>query len=196
MITVAIVDDHPIVRDGIRSILETQSDLRVLASVAHDRDIPSDDAMILVLDWELAGGEGGVPTIERLRKRLPHARILVFSAYAQADRVRAALAAGAAGYVLKGSPADELISAIRSIAEGGSYLGSGISRPGHRFDRLTTRELEVLRHVARGLSNHEIAEALHVTERTVKFHLSSVFARLSAKRRSQAIAIAKERGLL
>ncbi len=196
MITVAIIDDHPIVRDGIRSILETQSDLRVQAAVAHDRDLQPEGPLILVLDWELADGEGGAPTIERLRRRFPGTRILIFSAYGQTDRVRAALDAGAAGYVLKGSPADELISAIRSIAGGGNYLGSGISRPGGSADRLTARELEVLRHTARGLSNHEIAQALGITERTAKFHVSSIFARLGAKRRSQAIAIAKERGLL
>jgi len=197
MIDVTIIDDHPIVRDGIRSVLETQVDLCVRASLADGAQVRTDPGDVIILDWELGSGQGAVATIGSLRERFPKTRILIFSAYGREERVRAALDAGASGYVLKGSPAAELTSAIRSIAAGGTYLGNGIAPPlGRAPDALTPRELEVLRLAADGLSNEEIARALGLSERTVKFHISGILGRLGAARRSRAVAIARERGLL
>jgi len=197
VIAVSILDDHPIVRDGIGAILQAQGDFVVRASVAHERELPPDPGDVLVLDWELGGGEGGAAMIGRLRERFALLRIVIFSAYAHEERVRAAIDAGASGYVLKGSPAVQLISAIRSIAAGATYFGDGI--PARTFnlpDGLTRRELDVLRYAGRGFSNDEIGRALQIGERTVKFHMSSILSRLGVKRRAQAVAIARERGLL
>ena len=197
MIRIAIIDDHPIVRDGIRSILETQTDLEVIAATESEAQLkPKSEPDAIVLDWELQGGRGGAATIKALRARMPAARIVIFSAYAGEERVGAALSSGAKGYVLKGSPASELITAIRSVAAGGTYLGTGVTPPlvTPRED-LTKRELEVLQAAAAGLSNDEIAAKLGVSARTVKFHMTSIFGRLGASRRAQAVAIAKERGL-
>ncbi|MDQ6932624.1 MAG: response regulator transcription factor [Candidatus Eremiobacteraeota bacterium] len=197
MITVTILDDHPIVLDGIRAVLEAQGDFLVRASVTHERELPNDPGDVLVLDWELGGGEGGTGTIRRLRERYKSLRIVIFSAYAHDERVRSAIDAGASGYVLKGSPAEQLISAIRSVAAGASYFGDGVApRVLNIADGVTPRELDVLRAAERGLSNGEIAQALDISERTVKFHMSSILSRLGAKRRAQAVAIARERGLL
>ncbi len=197
MITVTILDDHPIVRDGIRAVLEAQGDFAVRASVANEREMPQDPGDVLILDWELGGAESGAGTIGRLRGQYSSTRIVIFSAYAHEERVRAAIDAGASGYVLKGSPADQLISAIRSIASGATYFGDGVkARALNLVDGLTRRELDVLRGAERGLSNDEIAQALQISQRTVKFHMSSVLGRLGAKRRSQAIALARERGIL
>lgn len=197
MIDVTIIDDHPIVRDGIRSVLETQADLRVRAALADDSQLRADPGQVIILDWELGGAQGPATTIAALRRRFPSTRILIFSAYGREERVRAALDSGASGYVLKGSPASELTSAIRSIAAGGTYLGNGVAPPISRaVDALTPRELEVLRLAAGGASNAEIARSLGISERTVKFHMSSILGRLGAARRAQAVAIARERGLL
>ncbi len=197
MISVTILDDHPIVRDGIRAVLEAQGDFAVRASVANERELPDEPGDVLIVDWELGGGEGGAGTIERLRLRYSSTRIIIFSAYAHEERVRVAIDAGASGYVLKGSPADQLISGIRSVSAGATYFGDGIrARTLNLGDGLTRRELEVLRGAERGLSNNEIAQALQISQRTVKFHMSSILGRLGAKRRSQAVALARERGIL
>jgi DNA-binding NarL/FixJ family response regulator len=156
----------------------------------------SASADVIVLDWELPQVQGA-RAIGVLRERFAQAAIVIFSAYAGEERVRAAIEAGAHGYVLKGSPADELLQAIRAAAHGRVTFGRGVEPPFSRAsDSLTSRESEVLQLVSNGFSNAQIAAHLRISERTVKFHLSSLFARLGAKRRTQALAIARERGLL
>jgi DNA-binding NarL/FixJ family response regulator len=192
---VAVVDDHPIVRDGIVAVIGTQSDMRVVAA-AESVAALSESASVIVLDWEVPQLQGA-RAISALRQRFPDAAIVIFSAYAGEERVRAAIESGARGYVLKGSPADELLQAIRSAAQGRVTFGRGIEPPCTRSaDTLTARESEVLQLIANGFSNAQIAAHLRISERTVKFHISSLFGRLGAKRRTQALAIARERGLL
>lgn len=197
MIAVLVIDDHPIVRDGIVAVLSNQSDMRVVHAAERIDDLGSGPAPdLIVLDWEIPGSSGA-SAIEALHKRFPAARVVIFSAYAGEERVAAALQSGAAAYVLKGAPAEELTSAIRIAVAGGTYLGRGVQAPlALAPDQLTTREREVLRLTAEGLTNAQIAKRLDVHERTIKFHLSSIFSRLGARRRTQAIAIARERGLL
>jgi DNA-binding NarL/FixJ family response regulator len=128
----------------------------------------------------------------------------MFTAYDADEYVFAAIKAGAKGYVLKGSPAQELVRAIRQVHGGDSYLspaiGASLARqvahPTRGGGLLTARELAVLRLVAAGLSNHQIAESLRITERTVKFHVTSIFNKLGADNRAQAVALAGRRGLL
>jgi DNA-binding NarL/FixJ family response regulator len=124
--------------------------------------------------------------------------VIIFSAYAGAERVRAAMEAGARAYILKGSPAEELLHAIRTCVAGGIVFGRGIEPPFARgsADAPTARESEVLELLANGHSNAQIAARLGISERTVKFHITSLFARLGAKRRTEAVAIARDRGYL
>jgi DNA-binding NarL/FixJ family response regulator len=192
---VAVIDDHPIVRDGIVAVIGTQADMRVAGAAQSVGELKT-AAQVIVLDWELPELQGA-RAIAALRERFSGAAIVIFSAYAGEERVRAAVDAGALGYVLKGSPASELLDAIRAAAHGRITFGHGAEPPLSRAaDSLTAREAEVLRLVANGLSNAQIAAELQISERTVKFHISSLFARLGAKRRTQALAIARERGLL
>jgi DNA-binding NarL/FixJ family response regulator len=197
VISILVIDDHPIVRDGIVSVLGAQSDMRVVRAAARlDEVTPNPAPDVVVLDWELPGTSGAA-AISELRKHFPASRIVVFSAYHGEERVGAALQAGAQAYVLKGAPAEDLTGAIRAALDGGTYLGRGVRAPLTAVsDQLTHREREVLALVADGLTNAQIARRLNVAERTIKFHLSSIFGRLGAKRRTQAIAIARERGLL
>lgn len=195
-ILVAVIDDHPIVRDGIVAVIGTQPDMRVVEAVPSVGALRT-RADAVVLDWEIPELQGA-RAIAALRERDPHVSIVIFSAYAGEERVRAALDAGARGYVLKGSPASELLQAIRAALQGRVTLGQGIEAPFTHGanDAPTPRESEVLALLAGGYTNAQIAAELKISERTVKFHLSSLFSRLGAKRRTQAIAIARERGLI
>jgi DNA-binding NarL/FixJ family response regulator len=194
-VRILVIDDHPIVRDGIVAVIGTQPDMHVVQAVSSIEDA-TENADAIVMDWELPNLQGA-QAIAALRQRFPGAAIVAFSAYGGAERVRAAVDAGARAYILKGSPADELLGAIRTSVAGGVVFGRGIDPPFvNGADVPTARESEVLRLLARGHSNAQIAQDLHISERTVKFHISSLFARLGAKRRTQAIAIARERGLI
>jgi len=206
VITVLIVDDHPIVHDGVTSILRAEKDIRVVSSAAT-----IDDAMkqmhlapnVVLLDVRLQG-EDGLEGVARILTAYPSVRIIVFTAYDADEYVFAAMKAGAKGYVLKGSPAQELVRAIREVHGGGSYLsptmGAALAQqaanPRRRSGLLTARELAVLRLVAAGQSNVQIAESLGITERTVKFHVTAIFNKLGADNRAQAVAVAGKRGLL
>jgi DNA-binding NarL/FixJ family response regulator len=205
MIRVAIVDDHPIVSDGIVANLRADSDIDVVATGATAQtaiDIARDDAPdVLILDLEL-GGRNGLDVVAAIKAASPSTRIVVFSAYAGEERVAAAFERGVDSYVLKGTSSDELVAVIRSIASGkaripeeiASQLARAVRTP--RRDRLTEREREILALLAEGLSNRAAAERLGITERTVKFHVGEILARLGASNRAQAVAIAQTRGLL
>ena len=195
-ITVAVVDDHPIVRDGIVAVIGTQNDMRVVQAAGSVAEVTT-LARAIVLDWEIPDVQGA-RAIAALRERFPTTAIVVFSAYGGAERVRGAVDAGARAYILKGSPAEELLNAIRTTVAGGMVFGRGIEAPLVRGngDAPTARETEVLQLLAQGHSNAQIAERLRISERTVKFHITSLFARLGAKRRTEAVAIARERGLI
>jgi DNA-binding NarL/FixJ family response regulator len=207
MIRVIIVDDHPVVHDGVRSALSRTPDIRLVdaagtipqALVALEKHHP--DAVLL--DIRLQGADGLSSIAELLRAR-PSLKIIIFSAYDLDDYVFGAIRAGARGYVLKGSPAAEMIDAIRKVIAGGSYLSPSLStkivdsiQTRSRGSRLLTpRELTVLRLVAAGLPNRAIAESLAITERTVKFHVTALFNKLGADNRAQAVALAGRRGIL
>jgi DNA-binding NarL/FixJ family response regulator len=207
MIRVLIVDDHPVVHDGMIAVLHRAPDIRVVASAEHvadalaqiDRAAPD----IILLDIRLPG-EDGLSAIETLRARRPAAGIIMFSAYDFDEYVFGAIRAGARGYLLKGTAGAELIAAIRTVHAGQSYLSPSLSaklvdevqRAGHGSRLLTKRELAVLRLIAAGLSNKQIAESLSITERTVKFHVTAILNKLGADNRAQAVAMASRRGIL
>jgi len=206
MIRVLIVDDHPVVREGLRAVLEDTKEMHVVGEVGSaeealssvERALPD----IVLLDLELPG-MNGVDAIPRFADAASHPRVIILTAYDTEERVLAALKAGAVGYVLKGAPAGEIAQAIRAVAGGGSYLTPRVAarvvaqvKAPRRSGLLTARERQVLGLVARGRSNKQIARDLAITERTVKFHMTSIFNKLGADNRAQAIAIAAQRGLL
>ncbi len=207
MIRVLLIDDHPIVHDGVSAVLRAESDIRVVGSAETldravtqiHREMPD----VVLLDLRLPGEEG-VTGVRRLIASFPDLRVIVFTAYDVDEFVFGAMQAGARGYLLKGSPAPELVRAIRHVHAGGTYLSPTIGaklathavRPRRETSLLTPRQLAVLRLVAAGQSNRQIADSLGITERTVKFHVTAIFNKLGADNRAQAVALAGRRGLL
>jgi DNA-binding NarL/FixJ family response regulator len=207
MIRVLIVDDHPIVHEGVASALNRTDDIRLVAAAdtldAALRALPRAAPDIVLLDVRLHAADG-LSAIGTLHAARPAARVIMFSAYDLDDYVFGAIRAGARGYVLKGTASAELATAIRKVHGGESYVSPALSarlveqmQPGRGGSRsLTTRELMVLRLIASGLSNRDIASALAISERTVKFHVTAILNRLGADNRAQAVALATRRGLL
>jgi DNA-binding NarL/FixJ family response regulator len=235
-IRILLADDHPIVREGLRAVLETQIDFEVVG--APEQAASGEEALrlatelqpdILLLDLEMPGIDG-VETIRRLRansrrvavgaagtapEMTQRPRIIVFTAFDNDERIIAALEAGANGYLLKGAPREEIFNAIRVTMQGGSLLqpviaskllrhmgqhplarstASDLSQP--LYEALTERELEVLSLLAQGMPNKEIAAHLIISERTAKFHVSSIMGKLGATNRTEAVSLAAQRGLI
>jgi NarL family two-component system response regulator LiaR len=246
-IRILLADDHPIVREGLRAVLETQPDFEVVAEAANgDETLRLARTMqpdIILLDLEMPFMDG-VETIRRLHQQhaqqaqRPHftvqgrqglssgqsmPRIIVFTAFDNDERIIHAVQAGANGYLLKGAPRDEIFNAIRVTMQGGSLLqpivaskllrhmgqqslpgtpvsASPVSASGARHlppqEPLTERELEVLNLLAQGMPNKEIAAHLVISERTAKFHVSSIMGKLGATNRTEAVSLAAQRGLI
>jgi DNA-binding NarL/FixJ family response regulator len=205
MIRVAIVDDHPIVTDGVVANLRAAAEIDVVATGTSADDAVAIAAAqrpdVLILDLEL-GGRSGLDAIPGIKAASAQTRIVVFSAYAGEERVATAFERGADSYVLKGTSSDELVAVVRAVAAGGTMIPADIAaqlaravrQP--RRDRLTDREREILALLAEGLSNRAAGERLGIAERTVKFHVGEILARLGASNRAQAVAIAKARGIV
>jgi DNA-binding NarL/FixJ family response regulator len=214
MIRVLVVDDHPIVRQGLVAVLSDEDDLEVVGEAGSGREAIALAARlrpdVVLLDLEMTDVDG-IEAIPSVLAGAPGVAVLVFTAYDTDERVLGAIHAGARGYLLKGASAEEIARGIRTVAGGGSYLeprvaskvlaevfsnSSSNSGPGHHQTALSAREREVLKLVAEGLPTKQIAVALSISERTVKFHVSSIFHKLGAENRAQAVALAAQRGLL
>jgi DNA-binding NarL/FixJ family response regulator len=204
-IGVLIVDDHPVVRDGLAAILGTQPDFTIVGEAASGEEAVDRfrrlQPDVVLLDLEMPGMDG-IAVIRRLREEHPAVKIVVFTAFDTDERILGALQAGAKGYLLKGAPRTELFNAVRVVHGGGSLLQPVVaSRLLERLsepepEELTPRERSVLSSLARGKQNKEIALELNVTERTVKFHLSAIYAKLGAGNRTEAVTIALQQGLV
>ena len=206
-IRILVADDHPMLREGLVAVLGTQPDFEVVGEAADGSEaVRLAETLrpdVIMLDLEMPGVDG-VATLERLRDAGSTSRAIVFTAYDTDQRILGALRAGARGYLLKGASRTEIFDANRTIHAGGSLLEPGVTTrllDQLREDRqpreaLTPRELEVLVLISEGLHNSEIAGRLFVTERTVKFHVSSILAKLGADNRTEAVALAARRGLI
>jgi DNA-binding NarL/FixJ family response regulator len=204
-ITLLLVDDHPVVRDGLRGMCEASADFEVVGEASNGpegvRLALSLDPDVVLMDLRMPGG-GGVEAITELQRRKARAHVLVLTTYDGDRDIMAALDAGATGYLLKCAPRDELFAAIRAAAGGEAVLSPAVAtRVVSRMrssgvGELSGREREVLALVARGRSNREIARALFVSEATVKTHLGHVYDKLGVKDRAAAVATAYERGVL
>ncbi|HEV8659415.1 MAG TPA: response regulator transcription factor [Thermoanaerobaculia bacterium] len=193
MTKIVIVDDHPVVREGLVAALDRKNGVEVAGVFGSAEEALGArvNADVIILDLELPG-LGGLDAIAKFS-----APVLVLTAYGTDEDIDRALEAGAKGYLLKGAPLDDIERAIEVVARGDAYLDPRVTtRVIRPRQRLSEREREVLRLVSAGNSNKEIAKKLRITERTAKFHVTSIFNKLGAENRAQAVAIAAEKHLI
>jgi DNA-binding NarL/FixJ family response regulator len=206
VIRVLIVDDHPVVRDGLRGVITGEPDLQVVGEAAHGAEALArigDGTGVDVVLMDLRMPEmGGVEAIGILRRSAPSVRVLVLTTF-DADRdVLPAIEAGATGYLLKDTPREELLRAVRAAHRGEAVLSPAVAgrlmgqvrTPA--VEALSARELEVLRLVAAGSTNRDAAKQLFISEATVKTHLLHIYAKLEVRDRASAVAAGYQRGLL
>lgn len=209
-IRILIADDHAVVRAGMRFLIGTEPGLEIVGEAADGEEAVAQTSVlrpdILLLDLQMPR-QDGVAVIDALRAGGLDTRIIVLTSFSDDDHVFAAIKAGALGYLLKDSSPQELIGAIRAVHDGDSFLHPKIARKLIRElnrppaelppteEPLTGRELEVLKGVAQGLSNQEIADRLVISERTARAHISSILAKLHLANRTQAALYALRTGL-
>ncbi|MFI6943275.1 response regulator [Streptomyces sp. NPDC050418] len=208
-ITLLIVDDHPVVRDGLRGMFRAAPGFEVLGEAATGEEgvelTARLDPDVVLMDLRMPGG-GGVAAIAELARSGARAKVLVLTTYDTDSDTLPAIEAGATGYLLKDAPRDELFTAVRAAAEGRTVLSPAVASrlvsrvrtpaPEPGATPLSTREREVLVLVARGTSNREIARELFISEATVKTHLTHLYAKLGVNDRAAAVAAAYDRGIL
>lgn len=204
-IRLLLVDDHPVVRDGLRGMFANEADFEVIGEAADGREAVDKAAAlepdVVLMDLRMPSMDGVAAIREISARQLP-ARVLVLTTYDTDRDVVAAIEAGATGYLLKDAPREELLRAVEATARGepvlsppvGARLIERVRQP--EQETVSGREMEVLRLVAAGSTNREIAEALFVSEATVKTHLLHLFNKLGVNDRAAAVAAAFERGLL
>ncbi len=210
MIHVVLADDHAVVRKGIRQFLEEADDITVVAEASDGAEalrlVEAHQPDVAVLDIRMPEVTG-VEATRLIKERFPQVRVLVLTAYDDDPYVFALLQAGADGYVLKTASGDELVRAVRTVHQGGTALSPEIAakvvrqatshRPEGAADQvetLTTRELDVLRLAARGLTNRAIGHGLGISHRTVQGHLASIYGKLGVNSRTEAVTEALRRG--
>lgn len=208
-IRILIADDHAIVRQGLRALISTEPGMQLVGEAADGIEAVAQALRlqpdVLLLDL-LMPQQDGIAAITEITREQPDARILVLTSYAEDEKLFPAIRAGALGYLLKDSSPDELLQAIREVARGESWLHPAIARKVLREVRrpaevppngelLTEREVEILGLVARGLANREIADLLHVSERTVRTHVSNILSKLHLANRTQVALYAVRSGL-
>jgi DNA-binding NarL/FixJ family response regulator len=215
LVRVLLVDDQPLVRAGLKMILGPEDGFEIVGECADgaeavrgatDSELRPD---VVLMDVRMKGMDGTTATA-RIREIAGAPPVLVLTTFDDDAVLSAALRAGAAGFLLKDAPADEIIRAVRAVAGGGAYLdpattgrvlsvyrgGAATTSPRMQIDELTAREVEVLRMIGRGASNDEIAEGLVISEATVKTHITRIFYKLGLRDRAAAIVFAFDHGLV
>ena len=206
VIRILLADDHAVVREGLRALLEQQPDMRVVAEASDGptafRMVVGETPDVIVLDMKMPGATA-VETIEAIKQQRPRTQVLVFTSYAEDSQVRDALTAGATGYLLKDALAEDLIRAVREVNAGRAWLHpqaqrqmlEWMRRPPSQVDSLTSRERSVLILLAEGQSNKQIARTLGLTAGTVKGYVSQVLDKLGVADRTQAALLAHKEGI-
>lgn len=208
MIRIVLVDDHPVVRDGLAGQIAGQDDLTVVGQAAGGREalalVDRTHPDLVITDLRMPAGDG-TELITELRGRDPHLGILVLTTYGTEEDVGPALEAGATSVLLKDASRQELFAAVRATSRGETVLSPAVAgllvgryraRKDPEATPLSPRELEILMLVADGLANREIGRALHISETTVKTHLVRMYAKLEVTERAAAVSMAYRRGLL
>jgi DNA-binding NarL/FixJ family response regulator len=214
MIRVALVDDQAIVRTGLARILSPSDGFKVVAQCADGRqaveDLPAARPDVILMDIRMPKLDG-IAATSQLRAMANPVPVLVLTTFGEDEVLWGAVEAGAAGFVLKDSSAEDLIAAVRAVAEGGAWFDAAVAprvldryrqvvapatRDAVRLEELTEREHAVLRLMARGATNAEIAVSLYVAEATVKTHVGSIFAKLGVRDRAAAIVFAYDHGVV
>ena len=215
-IQILIADDHALFRNGLQALLESVADTAVIAQAATGAEAVAlaaqhqPDVVLMDIHMPVADGSGinGIEATRRIVHTSPHIGVIIITMFEDDDSVFAAMRAGARGYVLKGADQDEMLRAIRAVAGGEALFGSAIATrlmnfftaptwntPTTLFPELTDREREILDCIARGDSNSDIAQNLHISPKTVSNHISNIFSKLHVADRAQAIVRAREAGL-
>lgn len=201
-IRILLVDDHVLLREGVRAVVSSQTDMEIVGEASGGTEAIREYARLqpdlVLMDLQMAE-MSGLDAITAIRAASPDARILVLTTYAGDGRALKALRAGAMGYLLKSSLRNQLLEAIRSVHQGGKHLDASVATAIalHVLDEdLTGREVSVLTLAALGNSNKQIAARLELSEETVKGHMKALFAKLGARDRTHAVTIAAKRGLI
>jgi DNA-binding NarL/FixJ family response regulator len=200
---ILIADDHPLTRQGVKLMLEKAEGLEIVAEAGNGAEvlplIARSDPDLVLLDIRMPLMDG-LTCLELIRRRYPDVRVVIFSQLSDAEVIQTALKRGATGYIVKSIDAEGLASALRQAYEGTVFhtLGAAEVDPeaNARAAGLTRREIVILKAVARGLANQEIAKELWVTEQTVKFHLTNIYRKVNAKNRTEAARCAYQLGLV
>jgi len=201
-IRILIADDHPMIRAGLNASINPEADLSVVAVASNGEQavemFREHQPDITLMDLRMPG-TGGVAAIRAIRKEFPQAKIIVLSTYQGDEDIFRALDAGATTYLLKDTLADDLIRVIRDVAQGRRPIAPEIAQ--RLADRmlnptLTARELEVVRLIARGMRNKEIAAELHISEETAQGHVKNILAKFNVQDRTEAVAVAIRRGIV
>ncbi len=210
-ITVVIVDDHFVVRQGVRALLETQPDISVVGEAASGEEavrLCADYAPDVILMDLLMPGLNGVEATRQIKQVSPRSQVIVLTSYHEDEHILPAIRAGALSYLLKEAGPDELLAAVQKAARGETSIHPRVAakmmralqgadaKEGNPFDDLSKRELEVLRLIAEGLPNAAIGEALFISEKTVKSHVGNILSKLHLADRTQAAVYAWRRGLV
>ena len=202
-IRILVVDDHPAIRRGLVATLEPEPDFEVIATAATAKEAVEMHRQhgpdITLMDLALERPTGGIDAIREIRQETPTARIIVFSALRGDEDVYRALHGGAVTFLSKGTPDEELVGTIRDVHSGGRPIPPEVARK--LADRLTwtalsPREVEVVKLVADGLRNKEIAAALHISEETVQGHMKNILSKLGVNDRTRAAVVAAQRGII
>lgn len=201
-IKVMVVDDHPLMRVGVSSIINARHDMSVVAQSGTGEEAVALFAQhkpdVTLMDLRLPG-ISGVDAIQAIRARWPGAKFVVLTTYEGDEDIHRALEAGARGYIIKGMPYQTLIDALIRVHTGGRFLPAPVTKALESRtpnSDLSSREREVLRHMVDGRSNKQIASLLGITEATVKCHVSTILMRLNVSDRTQAVVTALQRGLV